>query len=215
MKKITLFFMLFYASVAAFAQWSVEDTPLSAIPSGENDYVVLKEPSKAWAPHSTDGYLNSEASDVIAEVNASAIYQFKKVGEQVSAGDETLDVLVLLNVKNGKYLKGNNEYVESVDAAFQFTARPAVYKDETLVSATDWTDYSNAVSLAAANGNLENNWVLCNKDNKNYIGFYSNPSIMGFTDTNFWLVYKATKQEGTYIDVTYHYTTTDGFEFTK
>lgn len=213
MKKITLFFMLFYASVTAFAQWSIEDTPLSAIPTGEDDYVVLKEPSSTWVTaHSTDGYLNSEASDVIAEVNASAIYQFKKMGEKV-AGGETFDVFVLLNVKNGKYLKANNEYVESVDAAFQFTARPAVYK--TTVNESDWADYSNAVTLAAANGNLENNWVLCNKDNKNYIGFYSNPSIMGFTDTNFWLVYKATRQEGTYIDVTYHYTTTDGFEFTK
>lgn len=213
MKKITLFFMLFYASVTAFAQWSIEDTPLSAIPTGENDYVVLKEPSRTLTLNSSNGYLNSGASDVIAEVNASAIYQFKKVGEKV-AGDETFDVFVLLNVKNGKYLKANNEYVESIDAAFQFTARPAVYKDDALVSATDWTDYSNAVTLAAANGNLENNWVLCNKDNKNYIGFYSNPSIMSYTDTNFWLVYKATKQEGTYIDVTYHYTTTDGFEFT-
>lgn len=213
MKKITLFFMLFYASVTAFAQWSIEDTPLSAIPTGEDDYVVLKEPSRALTTNSSNGYLNSGASDVIAEVNASAIYQFKKVGEKV-AGGETFDVFVLLNVKNGKYLKANNEYVESVDAAFQFTARPAVYKDETLVSATDWTDYSNAVSLSAANGNLENSWVLCNKDSKSYIGFYYNPSIMGYTDTNFWLVYKATKQEGTYIDVTYHYTTTDGFEFT-
>lgn len=211
MKKITLFFMLFYASVTAFAQWSIEDTPLSAIPTGEDDYVVLKEPSRALTGNSSNGYLNSGASDVIAEMNASAIYQFKKVGEKV-AGGETFDVFVLLNVKNGKYLKANNEYVESVDAAFQFTARPAVYK--TTVNESDWADYSNAVTLAAANGNLENSWVLCNKDSKSYIGFYYNPSIMGYTDTNFWLVYKATKQEGTYIDVTYHYTTTDGFEFT-
>lgn len=212
MKKITLFFMLFYASVAAFAQWSIEDTPLSAIPTGENDYVVLKEPSNSVTGWSANGYLNSGASDVIAEVNASAIYQFKKVGEQVSAGDETLDVLVLLNVKNGKYLKGNNEYVESINDAFQFTARPAVYKSSVT---SDWADYSNAVTLAAANGNLDNHWVFCKKDDKLFIGIVYNPSIADYTDTNFWLVYKATKQEGTYIDVTYHYTTTDGFEFTK
>lgn len=204
MKKITLFFMLFYASVTAFAQWSIEDTPLSVITDGEN--VVLKQPE--GVTHSNGYYLNSGASAVVADVNPSAIYQFKKVSEK-NVGDETFDVFVLLNVKTGKYLKGENSYVENSSDAFTFTARKAVYK--TTVG-TDWIDYSNAVTKFEEK--ISDTWVLCSNSSQSYIGFYSNPSIMSYTDTNFWLVYKATKQEGTYIDVTYHYTTTDGFEFT-
>lgn len=204
MKKITLFFMLFYASVAAFAQWSIEGSPLSVITDGEN--VVLKQPE--GVTHSNGYYLNSGASAVVADVNPSAIYQFKKVSEK-NVGDETFDVFVLLNVKTGKYLKGENSYVENSSDAFTFTARKAVYK--TTVG-TDWIDYSNAVTKFEEK--ISDTWVLCSNSSQSYIGFYSNPSIMSYTDTNFWLVYKATKQEGTYIDVTYHYTTTDGFEFT-
>lgn len=211
MKKITLFFMLFWAGIAAFAQWSIEETPLSAIPAGEDDYVVLKEPSNTLTGWSQNGYLNSGSSEVIAAVNSSAIYQFKKVSEK-TVGEDTFDVFVLLNVKNGKYLQGNNSYVESTDGAFKFTARPAVYKQ---AAGTEWIDYSNAVTLAAAEGNLENHWVFCASDSKKFMGFIYNPSMTDYTDTNFWLVYRATRQEGTYIDVTYRYTTSDGFEFTK
>lgn len=216
MKKITLFFMLFYASVTAFAQWSIEDTPLSAIPTGEDDYVVLKEPSRALSPTmaswSSNGYLNSGNSSVIAEVNSSAIYQFKKVSEK-TVGDETFDVLVLKNVKNGQYLKDNYSYVESVNDAFHFTARAAVLK--TTENNTDWIEFSNeVVDGDISSSSFENHWVFCATDSKRFIGICENPSMYSYSNTNYWLVYKATKQEGTYIDVTYHYTTTDGFEFT-
>lgn len=214
MRKFTALFVFLCAALATFAQggWEISESPLTAIPSGEDDFVVLKEPSSSITGWSSNGYLNSGANDVIAEVNSSAIYQFVKVDTK-SEDEQTFDVYVLKNVKNGQYLRGNNDYVDTQDAAFKFTARPATYK--TLSDDASWIDYSDAVTLEKAEGQLENHWVFCSNTGKSYLGFYNNPSIMSYTDTNFWLVYRATRTSENLINVTFHYTTSDGFEFTK
>ncbi len=207
MRKITFFLMLFLVCAGRMqAQFTVSETPLSEISDGQT--VLIKGPTGTGVSGWSGGrYLNAASSGTVVNAGYSAIYKFIKDGEKTE-GENTYDVYVLQNLWNGQYLKGNNSYVDAKEQAFHFTARKAVAKTE--ISGNDWEDYSNAINAGPDAAVVADSWVLCSTTGKSYLGFYSNPSVMSYTDTNYWFLYGVTVNEADYVNIRFNYTLSDG-----
>lgn len=207
MRKITFFLMLFLVCAGRMqAQFTVSETPLSEIFDGQT--VLIKGPTGTGVSGWSGGrYLNAASSGTVVNAGYSAIYKFIKDGEKTE-GENTYDVYVLQNLWNGQYLKGNNSYVDAKEQAFHFTARKAVAKTE--ISGNDWEDYSNAINAGPDALVVADSWVLCSTTGKSYLGFYSNPSVMSYTDTNYWFLYGVTVNEADYVNIRFNYTLSDG-----
>ncbi|MBQ5370217.1 MAG: hypothetical protein IIU50_01535, partial [Bacteroidaceae bacterium] len=125
MKKIygfiALMMLLFVGNAQAQRAWDkVSEESVSEIKTDGTLYVLQEGfNTGGW---SSNGYLNSGADEVVAEINTSCVYEFVATGEVKEAGGEEFPVYVLKNLENGKYLchwtTDASKYTRSIKDAF-------------------------------------------------------------------------------------------------
>ena len=184
MKKIySLVVLLLLACVnVAHAQraWEVESEMATEILPGEEHFYVIQEGIQAsWG--NKFRYINSNPGKT-GTLTTECIYHFIQVDEKVVDGQK-FPIFVLKNVANNLYLEGPKSYVRSKIDAFRFTARKAQFKENVGEDAS-WLEYSNAVTTSNKAAETNGEWVLCSPDSKSFIGYWDNPSISSYIDTN-------------------------------
>ncbi|EJW91135.1 secreted protein [gut metagenome] len=207
MKKIYGFIaallMCFVTTAQAQVAWtpaenSVEEADFE---TGEGHFYVLQEGDntklndageEVTDGHSQGKYMSSGEGAQSVEVTPECIFCFIPTGEEAQG----FPVYVLYNLAKQQYLAMDGAYVPTKAQAYKFTARKAEAKDEESLSATDWLEYSNAVSSTRSIHAVENGaWVLCHPSQKQYIGFVGAISFRPWVDTNNWYIKVATKSE--------------------
>ena len=171
--------------------WEVESDLATEILPGEDHYYVIQEGIQtSWG--NQNRYINSNP-DKTETLSTACIYSFIQVDEKIVEG-EKFPIYVLKNVANNMYLEGPQSYVRSKLDAFRFTARKAKFNDQ-VGDGTPWIEYSNAVNVANKDAETNGQWILCSPDARTYIGYWKNPSISGYTDTNDLFIKVAKERE--------------------
>lgn len=193
MRKITFLLTLLLLglcgstqSASAAVDWGLSASSLTSITAGQT--VVIKECPSSLTGWSQNSYMNSGSGEVVPNVDYSCLYRFVENGT-INQGGTDYTVYVLYNVANGKYLNGNSSYTANKDDALQLVASHAENAtNEEISGSSDWVFYHNKTHLDIS-GQTEQLWTLCKKNEKSWLNVVSNPGVMGYSDTNLWLIY--------------------------
>lgn len=193
MRKITFLLTLLLLglcgstqSASAAVDWGLSASSLTSITAGQT--VVIKECPRSLTGWSQNSYMNSGSGEVVPNVDYSCLYRFVENGT-INQGGTDYTVYVLYNVANGKYLNGNSSYTANKDDALQLVASHAENAtNEEISGSSDWVFYHNKTHLDIS-GQTEQLWTLCKKNEKSWLNVVYNPGVMGYSDTNLWLIY--------------------------